>query len=220
MTNSDCNGVVIDQEKQKPTLTATPAQLKRFLEVIQNEILPQTTEEVAVGNKVFGAAILDQTLQTVHADTNRETTCPLFHGEVQTIYEWSQRVPASERGPAAQSSVFLSTHEPCCMCISSIVWAGFQTVYYFFPYSVTTKQGIPHDIQTMHELWGVTSYRKQNRYCSTACIMDLIEALPDTASEKQDLLAMQNHLIAAYDELSKKYHTEKTSNKNNSLVLG
>jgi hypothetical protein len=71
----------------------------------------------------------------------------------------------------------------------------------------------------MHELWGVNSYRKQNRYCSTACIMDLIEALEDS-DEKKELLALQKSLIDQYDTLSNKYHTEKSQNENNSLVLG
>jgi tRNA(Arg) A34 adenosine deaminase TadA len=213
-------GVVIDESMQKPPLTATIAQLQRMLQVVEEDILPKTEQGVTDGNKVFGAAVLDSDLKTVFAGTNSETTCPLFHGEVKVIYEWSQIIPAKERGPAAQSSIFLSTHEPCCMCISSIVWAGFPQVYYFFPYAVTSAQGIPHDINTMHELWGVNSYRKQNRYCSTACIVDLIDQLEDGSPEKQELTATQNRLMVAYDELSAKYHSEKAGNENNSLVLG
>ena len=215
--------VVIDETSQKAPLQATAKQLRRMLEIIENDILPKTTESVTKdGNKVFGAAILSKDLDVIHADTNTETECPIFHGEVKCIYAWSQKTPASDRGSVAQSSVFLSTHEPCCMCISSILWAGFQTVYYLFPYSITADQGIPHDIQTMHELWGVSTYRKQNKYLSTACIMDLIQALPESEEEgeKQNLIAMQNRLIELYDKVSQTYHTEKSNNKNNSLVLG
>ena len=102
---------------------------------------------------------------------------------------------------------------------SSIVWAGFRKVYYLFPYSTTTKQGIPHDIQTMHELWGVKSYQKQNRYCSTACLMDLITAL-ESSKEKDKLLEAHGRLASIYDTLSVTYHEEKSNNPNNSLVLG
>ena len=49
------------------------------------------------------------------------------------------------------------------MCISSIVWSGFKKVFYLFPYLTTSKQGIPHDIDIMHELWGVPSYQRQNK---------------------------------------------------------
>ena len=212
-------GVVIDKSKERPTLTATPTELKRMLQVIEDDILPKTTQGVQDGNKVFGAAVLDSNFNTVHADTNSETTCPLFHGEVKLIYEWSKVIPAKERGPAAQTSIFLSTHEPCCMCISSILWAGFTKVYYFFSYQVTSSQGIPHDINTMHELWGVATYRKQNKYLSTVCIMDLIDELPD-GEEKAELQATSKRLMDTYDKLSNQYHSEKSQNTNNSLVLG
>lgn len=151
-TETTPEGVVHDIEHQKAPLTATVAQLKRMFEVIEEEILPVTEKGVALGNKVFGASVLNPDLSTALVATNSETECPMFHGEVKCIYEWSKMVKPCERGPTAQQSIFLSTHEPCCMCISSILWTGFTKVYYFFPYSVTAAQGIPHDIATMHEL--------------------------------------------------------------------
>jgi tRNA(Arg) A34 adenosine deaminase TadA len=140
-SNKDIEGVVIDEANQKPPLTATANEIRQLYKVIEESILPKTRKGVQDGNKVFGAAILNSDFTCVYAETNAETKCPLFHGEVHCIFEWSQRTPPAERGPAAQSSVFLSTHEPCCMCISSILWAGFPTLYYFFPYRVTTAQG-------------------------------------------------------------------------------
>lgn len=218
---SATEGVVIDESNQQPPLTATVPEIQRLLEVIEKEILPVTEEGVAAGNKVFGAAILDADLQNVHCATNCETECPLFHGEVKAIYEWSKITPAESRGAVAVSSIFLATHEPCCMCMSSILWSGFRKVYYFFSYTHTTAQGIPHDINTMHELWGVNSYRRRNKYLATACIMDLIDELDETVSpKKKELQATVQRLVAAYDTLSNKYHTEKSANPQNSLVLG
>jgi GTP cyclohydrolase I len=78
---------------------------------------------------------------------------------------------------------------------------------------------IPHDIKTMHELWGVTTYRKQNTYLSTACLMDLVEALPD-GPDKTELAETQNRLLKTYDEMANQYHSEKANNPKNSLVLG
>mmetsp|Transcript_18993 Transcript_18993/g.24459 ORF Transcript_18993/g.24459 Transcript_18993/m.24459 type:complete len:227 (-) Transcript_18993:167-847(-) len=218
--NDEGGTVVIDKSQEQPPLTATPEELKKFLLVIQKDVLPKTRSGVENGNKVFGAAVLNPDLSVSYADTNEETTCPLFHGEVKVIYEWSKQTAASERGPLAQKSVFLATHEPCCMCISSIVWGGFNKVFYFYPYSSTSAQGIPHDVNTMHELWGVASYRKVNKYCSTACIMDLIELLPDGTDEKKELQGLAAAINDEYEELSQKYHTEKANNVNNSLVLG
>ena len=71
----------------------------------------------------------------------------------------------------------------------------------------------------MHELWGVNSYRKQNKYLSTNSIMDAIKELPEN-SIKTECLELQAKLIKEYDRLSTKYHTEKVNNADNSLVLG
>mmetsp|Transcript_53493 Transcript_53493/g.130237 ORF Transcript_53493/g.130237 Transcript_53493/m.130237 type:complete len:230 (-) Transcript_53493:589-1278(-) len=213
------DGVVIDLDAKRPPLTATSGQLKSMLDCIEDEILPITEKQVAAGNKVFGAGILKPDFSTLYVDTNTETTCPIFHGEVATIYNWSQQTPAADRGPVAQSSIFLSTHEPCCMCVSSILWAGFNKIYYFFPYSITADQGIPHDINTMHELWGVNTYRKQNKYLSSSCIMELVDSLPEDDPLKSTLVEQQQRLLKKYEVLANKYHSEKANNKNNSLVL-
>merc|ERR1712196_301792 len=113
--------------------TATPEMVRRMLSVIEKEVLPKTAKGVDKGNKVFGAAILDgrdaENVPTVIADTNHETLCPMYHGEIYTIKQWSEKIPASER-PAPADSIFVSTHEPCCMCISAIVWTGFKKVCY------------------------------------------------------------------------------------------
>ena len=178
----------------------TASEIGAMLQVMEDEILPTTRDGVKKGNKVFGAAVLDKNFQTVIAGTNSETECPLFHGEVKVIYEWSKIIPASERGGAASTSVFLATHEPCCMCISSILWSGFPTVYYFFPYEITRDQGIPHDINTMHELWGVPTYRKQNKYLSSVCIMELVAQMDDDDKGKKELQETVQRLIQKYDK--------------------
>ena len=212
--------VVLDTENQLPELTANADELERMLSCISDEIFPLTTEGVAKGNKVFGAAILNSALETTLVETNSELTSPLFHGEVHAIYNWCKIVPSGQRGPSAKSSVFLSTHEPCCMCISSIVWTGFEKVYYLFPYSLTKEQGIPYDINIMHELWGVDSYRKQSKFCSTACLMDLVENLPDDNPKKKELQKTMEELKVKYEKLSKMYHSEKSTNEDNSLAFG
>ena len=64
-------------------------------DVIDHDILPMTERGVAVGNKVFGAALLRKTdLSVVIAGTNAETDNPLLHGEVSTLnrfYEMPDR---------------------------------------------------------------------------------------------------------------------------------
>ena len=211
--------VLVSQDQQQPSLSATSKELKTMLDVIQKEILPATEKGVSNGNKVFGAAILNADLQCEIASTNAETDCPIFHGEVKCIVDWSQQTPSAERGPRALRGVFLATHEPCCMCVSSILWAGFKRIYYFLPYETTTAQGIPHDINTMHELWGVNTYRKRNKYFASACIQEAIEALEE-GTTKEALQKQSADLLSRYNELAEKYHAEKADNKSNSLVLG
>ena len=109
--------VVIDSSKQQPPLAASAVDLQKLLEIIESGILPRTRKGVENGNKVFGAALLSSELDLIIAETNNEIDNPLFHGEVNLINEWAKITPAVDRGSFAQKSIFLSTHEPCCMCI-------------------------------------------------------------------------------------------------------
>lgn len=135
-------------------LTANHELLDRLLTCIEDEIIPQTETGVSQGNKVFGAAILlddsddagdtkqAQKWPLVIARSNAELTkCPLYHGEVHCIHAYGTELSPQDK-PRPDQCIFLSTHEPCCMCISSIVWSGFQKVYYLFGYQETKDQGI------------------------------------------------------------------------------
>ena len=68
----------------------------------------------------------------------------------------------------------------------------------------------------MHELWNVPSYQRRNRYCSTACITDLVQELPD-GEDKAHLEVVIARITGAYEVLSNKYHREKAHNPQNSL---
>lgn len=200
-------------------LTATPEMIRRLLSVIENEVLPKTVQGVAAGNKVFGAAVLDgrtPEMPTVIADTNNETLCPLYHGEVYTIKQWSETISPVDR-PAPADSIFLSTHEPCCMCISSIVWSGFKKIFYFFPYEASRDQGIPHDINIMQELWQVPRYAPCNKFCTSVGLLEVIAECEDEVREEFGITV--DRITKKYEELSCKYHTEKTNNPNNTLAF-
>jgi tRNA(Arg) A34 adenosine deaminase TadA len=141
--------ILVDEKEQRPDLSATPNELKIKLDVIEQNILPET-------ERVSGAAILKEDLSCSVASTNTETNFPIFHGEVKCIYGFSKKTAPELRGPLAESGAFLATHESCCVCISSILWTGFRRILYFLPYETTTAQGIPHHVNTLHELWGVS----------------------------------------------------------------
>ena len=126
--------------------------LNRILEVIKEEIIPETLSTVKKGNKVFGGAILKKSdLSTVVIGTNREIVNPLFHGEISTLNNYFEL----SKSYSVKDLLFVSTHEPCPMCLSAITWAGFDKIYYFFDYNNTHKLfNIPHDLNILKDVFG------------------------------------------------------------------
>jgi tRNA(Arg) A34 adenosine deaminase TadA len=125
----------------------------RLLDTLELDIVPRTRDGVERGNKVFGAAILAKVdLELVVAATNRETENPLWHGEVSCLNEyWA--LPHADR-PDPLDCVFLSTHEPCSMCLSAITWSGFDRFYYFFTYEDSRDAfSIPHDLRILEQVF-------------------------------------------------------------------
>lgn len=191
--------------------------IKKLLCIIEDVILPKTEKGVEDGNKVFGAAIINRLdLSPIVSGTNNETKSPLLHGEINVIQKWSE-IPTQSR-THINETVFLSTHEPCCMCISAIVWAGFKTVFYLFPYETTRDQGIPHDLEIMKELWGVERYIPENKFCSTHSIMDIVDSIPDT-NRKSDLYNQFQRIESVYNRLSSHYHSIKPKSDESGIVF-
>jgi tRNA(Arg) A34 adenosine deaminase TadA len=179
--------------------------VSRLLDVIENHIVPLTRAGVAVGNKVFGAAILRKAdLSVVIAETNNETENPLWHGEVHALKKFYE-LPKVER-PATGDCVFLATHEPCSLCLSAITWTGFDNFHYLFGYADTENTfNIPHDLRILREVFKLRDggYARQNQYWSSHGIPDLITAIPEPA--KTALTARCAALDASYRDLSDSY---------------
>lgn len=182
----------------------------RLLDVIEKDILPLTKKGVAAGNKIFGAAILRKSdLSLVIAETNNETENPLWHGEVHTLKRFYERA----QKPDPKDLVFVSTHEPCSMCLSAITWAGFDNFYYFFTHEDSRDAfAIPHDLKILKEVFRLEpgGYAKTNAFWRSAAIGDLIATAEEPA--KTELKAQDARIRRAYDELSQTYQSGKDEN--------
>lgn len=135
---------------------------ERMLHVILEEIYPLTKKEVEKGNNLFGAAVLKKgDLSTVVVGTNLRVENPILHGEIATL-----RLFFKLKGrPKVSDCLFLSTHEPCPMCLSALAWSGFKEVYYFFSYEETRSLfKMPDDLGILKELFGVEQTRHENAY--------------------------------------------------------
>ncbi|MBV16034.1 MAG: tRNA-specific adenosine deaminase [Thalassospira sp.] len=186
--------------------------LDTLFSVLENDVLPKTRSGVAAGNKVFGAAILRKSDHAlVIAETNNEMENPLWHGEVHCLKRFYE-MPADRR-PVTSDLIFLSTHEPCSMCLSAITWAGFDNFYYFFSYEDSRDAfAIPHDLKIMQEVFTLKDgeYNKSNAFWDSHSMMGMIAELP---KDQQDAYIARAQAISdQYDQLSTQYQDTKSDN--------
>ncbi|MFZ1680542.1 MAG: nucleoside deaminase [Rhizobiaceae bacterium] len=184
----------------------------RLLDVIEHDILPRTEAGVAAGNKVFGAALLRKDdLSLVLAETNNETENPLWHGEVHTLKRFYEMDRASR--PETGELVFLSTHEPCSLCLSAITWTGFDNFYFLFSHEDSRDSfAIPHDLKILKEVFTLEpgGYNAENAFWKSRSIGAMVRALP--AGERPPLEAQIGRIARRYGDLSNAYQSAKTGN--------
>lgn len=182
----------------------------RLLGVIENDILPLTMEGVAKGNKVFGAALIRKDdLSLVIAGTNDETSNPLWHGEVHTLKQFYEQPDR----PSTKDLYFLSTHEPCTMCMSAITWAGFDNYFYFFSHEDSRDNfDIPHDLKIMKELYGLEpgTYRRHNAFFDARSIIDMAQVAEEPS--RAAFLARIDGIRDSYALASDTYQSHKGEN--------
>jgi tRNA(Arg) A34 adenosine deaminase TadA len=193
--------------------------ISRLLDVIEHEVVPKTAKGVALGNKLFGAAILRKSdLSVVIAETNNETENPLWHGEMHAIKRFYE-LPAESR-PDPKDCIFVTTHEPCSLCLSGITWSGFDNFYFLFSHEDSRDSfAIPYDIQILQAIYAVPDpgvetvpadrplYNRHNAFFKSYAIQGLIAGLERT--QKEELLARVDNLVGAYADLSAIYQRDK-----------
>ena len=186
--------------------------LETILNVFLKEVLPLTEKGVAKGSKVFGAAIIKKDdLSVVIAETNNEIENPLWHGEMHALKKFYE-LDANTR-PNEKECMFLSSHEPCSMCLSAITFSGFDNFYFLFPYNDTNDEfNIPHDLNILKEVFKINDgeYNKENSYWKSQNINLLIEKLP--ASKKEKILSQLSKIKKIYQKFSNQYQENKSGN--------
>ncbi len=193
----------------EPHLQDTERLIDRLLRVIEREVVPLTEQGVRQGNKIFGAAILRKSdLSTVLVETNNERENPLWHGEVHAIKRFYE-LPETER-PAPKDCLFLSTHEPCSLCLSAITWSGFDNFYYLYGHEDSRDSfNIPHDLRILKEVFHLDAgcYAQENHYWKCYCLTKEV-----AACEPPIRKAFQERIVALnkrYAELSNLYQASK-----------
>lgn len=197
-------------------MSNTPISLTDFqladalLTALENHVLPLTRQGVAAGNKIFGAALLRKSDGgVVLAETNNEIENPLWHGEVHLLKRYRE-VPGL---PPPEDLIFLSTHEPCSMCLSAISWAGFDNFFDFFTHEDSRDSfAIPHDLKILKEVFTLDpgGYRRQNAYWTARSVAEVMAGAD--AAARPGLLARAKAIAAEYAALSGAYQDGKSDN--------
>ena len=182
-----------------------------ILDVFINSLIPLTKKSVENGNKIFGAAIIKKSDYSVEIiGTNNENINPIFHGEISTINNFFNKKDIE----SPNKYLFISSHEPCSLCLSAITWSGFDNFLYFFPYEDTkNKFNIPHDLNILKEVFNINEgkYNVRNSYWKSYSILKEIDKI--SGKDKLKILKKVDFITKNYDEFSKIYQNLKDNNK-------
>lgn len=189
----------------------------RLLDAMATDILPLTEQSVMLGNKIFGAALLKKSDHSTYlAETNNEMESPLHHGEMHLLKRYFE-LPADER-IAPSELLFLTTHEPCSLCLSAITWSGFDNFYYFFSHEDSRDEfEIPHDLKILKEVFDVEpgQYCRSNAFWTSHGIQSWFKdneiTLPDDTRGQLNEKIQQ--LKERYASVSSQYQSGKSENQ-------
>ena len=180
-----------------------------ILDIIIDTLIPETKIAVEKGNKIFGAFVVKKSdLSFVITGTNNEITNPLYHGEISALFNFFKTKKLNPK-----DHYFISSHEPCSLCLSAITWSGFDNLFYFFSYDDTKSSfHIPHDLNILQEVFNIKDgeYNKVNSYWKSLSIIDQIKE--NEVLNNHNLIEKIDKIKLSYEDLSTQYQNAKISN--------
>lgn len=107
--------------------------IERGMKIAFNE----ATQSLREGNYGFGAVIVkdNEIVSRAHDMEETQQDCT-SHAEINAIKAASKRL-----GRNLSGCVIISTHEPCPMCASAIVWSGIEEIAFGYSIEESIKQG-------------------------------------------------------------------------------
>jgi len=108
-------------------------ELKTYMKLALQEAVLSLRE----GNNGFGAVIIQnkKIISTAH-DTEDSQNDPLAHAELKAI-----KVATEKLGKNLTGCILVSTHEPCPMCATAIIWSGISEIVYGYSIKDALAQG-------------------------------------------------------------------------------
>lgn len=89
------------------------------------------------GNKGFGAVIVkDGKIIAAQHDREESENDPTSHAEINAIKEAARKL-----GKNLAGCILISTHEPCPMCATAIIWSGISEIGFGYSIHEAIKQG-------------------------------------------------------------------------------
>jgi tRNA(Arg) A34 adenosine deaminase TadA len=107
------------------------------LEDFMNIAIEEAKTSLKEGNSGFGAVIIkgSDLISKAH-DTDKTSNDPTAHAEITAI-----RFAADKNKGDFSGCRLVSTHEPCPMCATAIVWAGIKKIAYGYSIQESLLQG-------------------------------------------------------------------------------
>ena len=106
-------------------------------ETYMKEAINEAKISLREGNHGFGTIIIknDKVISKAH-DLEETTSDSTSHAEINAIKSASKII-----GKNLEDCILISTHEPCPMCSSAILWSGIKHIAYGYSINQSIKQG-------------------------------------------------------------------------------